>query len=224
VHLSDLVRLAQHEGVRVHELARLQDAASEQDRILYRSRRNVQTRRVAQPAGEPLTWHADEIHYQCGALPSGEAVRSLGHWNPEDQVEIFEVVSGRVVIFVVFPQDPTAVSAASYGLGDACVLPPGVFHLTYSPWESSTVFNIYNETAHRPTGDSKYLGAAPPDRALVLGADGWLLTPPDPEPDTSQIGFPFPGPTGSVTEILPAYSDEEMVRLHQDILASFSAT
>lgn len=224
MHLSDLVRLAQHDGVRVHELARLRTAASQQDRILYRSRRNVQNRRVHLPDGEPVTWRADEIQYQCGALPSGEAVRSLGHWNPDDQVEIFEVLSGRVVIFVVFPADPTAVSAATYGPGDVCVLPPGVFHLTYSPWESSTVFNIYNETAHRTTGDSKYLGAAPPGRALVLGADGWLVTPADPEPDTSQLGFPFPAPQGSVAEFLTAYSDEEMVRLHQDILASFSAT
>lgn len=224
VHLSDLVRLAQHDGVRVHELASLESAASQQDLLLYRSRRNVQTRQVRMPGGEPMTWRADEIRYQCGALPSGEAVRSLGHWNPVDQVEVFEVLSGRVVIFVAFPDDPAAVSAATYGPGDACVLPPGVFHLTYSPWESSTVFNIYNETAHATNGDAKYLGATPPDRALVLGADGWALTPPHPEPGTTQLGFSFPGQRGPVTEILMTYSDEELTSLHQNILASFSAT
>jgi len=220
VHLSDLVRLAQHDGVRVHQPASLQAAA---DRLLYRSRRNVQTRRVAGPDGEPVTWHADEVSYQSGTLPNGEAVRSLGHWNPVDQVEVFEVQSGRVVIFVAFPHDRAAVSAATYGPGDACVLPPGVFHLTYSPWEASTVFNIYNETEHRSTGDSKYLGAPPPDRALVAGDDGWTLTPADPEPDTAQLGFPFESPRVAVTELLTACSDEEMVRLHQDILAAYPA-
>ncbi len=224
VHLSDLVRLAQHDGVRVHRLASLRDAARQQDRLLYRSRRNVQIRRVDLPDGESMTWRADEIHYQCGALPSGEAVRSLGHWNPPDQVEVFEVLSGRVVIFVAYPDDPAAVSAATYGPGDACVLPPGVFHLTYSPWESSTVFNIYNETSHPTSGDSKYLGAAPPGRALVLDADGWSLTPADPEPATAQLGFPLSSSGVSVTEILMAYSDEELTRLHQGILASSSPT
>lgn len=224
VHLSDLVRLAQHDGVRVHELATLRAAAGERDQLLYRCRRNVQVRQVRGPDGEQVTWRADEIRYQCGALPSGEAVRSLGHWNPEDQVEVFEVRSGRVVILVVFPEDLTTVSAASYGPGQACVLPPGVFHLTYSPWEPSTVFNIYNESGHRATGDSKYLGAPPPQRALVQGADGWSLTPAEPEPATAPLGFGFPGPAGSVTEVLPAYSDEEIVSLHKDILASFSRT
>ncbi len=149
VHLSDLVRLAQHDGVRVHELATLRAAADRRDQLLYRCRRNVQTRQVPGPDGEPVSWHADEIRYQCGELPNGEAVRSLGHWNPDDQVEVFEVLSGRVVILVVFPDEPAVVSAATYGPGHACVLPPGVFHLTYSPWEPSTVFNIYNESAHR---------------------------------------------------------------------------
>ncbi|MEO6503821.1 MAG: cupin domain-containing protein [Jatrophihabitantaceae bacterium] len=224
VHLSDLVRLARHDGVRVHEPAVLENAASQQDLLLYRSRRNVQTRQVPLSDGEPVTWRADEIRYQCGALPSGEAVRSLGHWNPVDQVEVFEVLSGRVVILVVFPHDLATVSAATYEPGDVCVLPPGVFHLTYSPWESSTVFNIYNETAHAAAGDSKYLGVAPPGRALVLSADGWSLTPADPEPGTAQLGFTFATPPGSVTEILPGYSDEEMTRFHQDILAAYSLT
>ena len=121
VHLSDLVRLARHDGVRVHRPDSLQ------------------------------------------------AVRSLGHWNPDDQVEVFEVLSGRVLILVAFPGDPTSVSAANYGTGDG----------------------------------------------------GWTLTPADPRPDTGQLGYSFPPPRLPVTELLTGCTDDELARLHQDILAAY---
>ena len=67
--------------------------------VLYEATRDrVPSCDVAGETGR-LTWRLDAIAYAGGLLPGTlEVSRSIGHWNPEDQWEVFEVVSGEVLL------------------------------------------------------------------------------------------------------------------------------
>jgi hypothetical protein len=125
------------------------------DPLLYRAWRGVLPPRGTPPmpgggsagdgTSEGLAWAADLVVYQDGTLPGGEPFRSTGHWNPDGQVEVFQVLSGRVLI--------VAGSTGAAGRlrlqyqecvpGDVAVIPPAAWHLTYVLNGPAMVFNIY---------------------------------------------------------------------------------
>lgn len=90
------------------------------------------------------TWRADLIRYGAIPLPDDEPCRSTGHWNPPDQIEIFEVLAGRVIILVMLPDGEIEILECSPG--SSWRIPTGAYHLTYA-FESSLVLNIYNANA-----------------------------------------------------------------------------
>lgn len=125
------------------------------DPVLYRAWRNVLPPRQGTPPqnGEKaVAWLADLVVYQDGTLPGGEPFRSTGHWNPDGQLEVFQVLSGRVLIVTacagtagrpyVRYQECTA--------GDLAVVPLAAWHLTYALDGPAMVFNIY--TNHEADG------------------------------------------------------------------------
>lgn len=106
-------------------------------------------------------WYADLVEYRPGVLPSGEYFRSTGHWNGSTQIEIFEALTGNVIIIVA--------GYASTGQryvyqhicrpGNICIVPPGAWHITYVVDGPALVFNIYTESEELKT-------------EAVSGADG----------------------------------------------------
>src|SRR6185437_509380 len=84
--------------------AALAAVAGGADPVLYRAWRGVLPPRESTPPAErdagpgSLAWLADLVVYQDGTLPGGEPFRSTGHWNPDGQLEVFQALSGRVLI------------------------------------------------------------------------------------------------------------------------------
>ena len=111
---------------------------------------------------------ADLIVYRPGTLPGDEPFRSTGHWNLPGQLEIFQTLTGRVLMLVggrtrdgrpfLYEQvcEPGSVMA----------VPFGIWHVTYVLDGPAVVFNLTTEvgdaghvTAH--PGEEKYRRAAP---------------------------------------------------------------
>jgi hypothetical protein len=170
VLLSDLVARAADRTVHLSDRDRLAAQSRTSDRLLYTAFRDVDYRQVTGGVGSPMTWRGDRVHYTSGLLPTGEPVRSVGHWNPPGQIEIFQVLTGRVLIMVALPSEPDHLSIAEYREGEMCVVPLNAFHLTYSPWQDSVVYNIYSSGGGWPQPDHslKYDGEAAPVHTLVF--------------------------------------------------------
>lgn len=115
------------------------------------------------------TWHLDRVHFRGEDLPTGELNRSVGHWNPADQVEVFEVESGAVVIVVREPRPGAPVWLVRAAVGSTVSVPPGSWHLTYVPDGPATVTNVYSRRAEPPAG--KYF-TRPPVRCGLRRVDG----------------------------------------------------
>jgi hypothetical protein len=172
-------------------------AAAGFDPVLYQAVRDVFPPRVSSPvpAGAggqgSLKWSADLVIYQHGVLPGGEPFRSIGHWNPAGQLEIFQVLSGRVLMVT----SGTSISGRPYAQyqecrsGEVAVVPFGGWHLTYVLDGPAMVFNIYtcpcgagprSGAASEPAGMSKYRswrGPAQIAAARVNGSLGFVLGP-----------------------------------------------
>ncbi|MGH3769316.1 MAG: hypothetical protein ACRDTX_29920 [Pseudonocardiaceae bacterium] len=112
--------------------------------LLYHAYRDVLAPRGA-PTGY---WFADLVIYQGGELPgSRELTRSVGHWNTAAQSEVFQCLSGRVLIL-----SSTRDAAGQFGLryqvcgpGDIAIIPLGAWHLTAVLAGPAAVFNIYTD-------------------------------------------------------------------------------
>lgn len=114
--------------------------AHEGDVLLYEAYRDcLEPRKRCSEAEE--VWRADLIQFTGKPLPGGEPCRSIGHWNPPEQVEIFEVIEGRVVLLVMTAEE--SIEALDCLPGESWVIPKGSFHLTYAITRS-LVINIYN--------------------------------------------------------------------------------
>ena len=220
--LSDLVELAEHPAVRVLEPLSLRRSLLTGDPVLYAAYRDVQTRHISPDGG---TWRADEVHYASGALPSGEAVRSIGHWNTPDQIEVFQVLSGRVIILVAMADHPEYLSVAEYGPGVQCVIPPGAFHLTYSPWEPSVVFNVYHvpdDADGRAAEHGKYERDTPPP-FTVLVDQGHTKVSPVVIADNRPLTLAASSMPADIRTVIPTASDDQLHHLRSEIEASFAA-
>jgi len=215
VHFSDLLEKARGSGVHIAPLC---DGEQFTDNpVLYRADRNVQVQRTG--IGE--FWHADHVHYSAGSMPNGEPIRSIGHWNRADQAEIFQVTSGRVVMVVVLPESPHTVFMATYHPGEWCVMPFGVYHITYSPWVESSVFNISCESA--PAAGDKYARRPAPDVLLTMKAGTISVEAP---PHTTVSTAPLSPALHSVPAGLEAFlpgADEAALRDLQTELAKLTA-
>jgi hypothetical protein len=146
--------------------AALAAVAGGTDPVLYRAWRDVLPPRESRPPAERdtgqegLSWLADLVVYQNGTLPGGEPFRSTGHWNPDGQLEVFQVLSGRVLI-VAAGASATGRCYLQYQecrAGDVAVVPLAAWHLTYALDGPAMVFNIY--TSQGSGGASTTRGAA----------------------------------------------------------------
>lgn len=173
-------------------------AATGFDPVLYHAVRDVLPPRISSPAPADgdgqggLTWSADLVIYQDGTLPGGEPFRSVGHWNPARQLEIFQVLSGRVLMI----STGTSVSGRPYAryqecrAGDVAVVPFGGWHLTYALDGPAMVFNTYTSrcgaadpqsgAGSEPAGMSKYRSRRGPAQiaaACQNGGIGFVMGP-----------------------------------------------
>lgn len=190
--LSDLLPVAGAGGPDVFladREAALAAVAGGTDPVLYRAWRDVLPPRECTPpvehGAEPdaLAWLADLVVYQDGTLPGGEPFRSTGHWNPDGQLEVFQVLSGRVLIVAA----GTSVTGRRYvqyqecGAGDVAVVPLAAWHLTYALDGPAMVFNIYTRQgsggAQSAAGASKYRsGRGPVPVAAVRKGSSFAFT------------------------------------------------
>jgi len=138
------------------------------------------------PAGagpDGLAWLTDLVVYQDGTLPGGEPFRSTGHWNPDGQLEVFQVLSGRVLI-VAAGTSATGLPYVQYqecAAGDVAVVPLAAWHLTYALDGPAMVFNIYTSQgsggARAAAGASKYRsGQRPVPVAAIRKGSSFAFT------------------------------------------------
>jgi hypothetical protein len=129
-----------------------------------------------------LMWFADLVVYTATNLGGGpELGRSLGHWNTPAQVEIFQCLSGRVLMLHTNIDDDVN-STMDYHVcqaGDHVVIPFGAWHLTVVLDAPAAVFNIYTDVADLLTGhtsreaadsDLKYRVAPAPELTIARTA------------------------------------------------------
>jgi hypothetical protein len=134
---------------------------------------------VAEGAG---AWFADLVVYTVANLGgSPELGRALGHWNTAAQVEIFQCLSGRVLMLHTNIDDDGN-STMDYHVcraGDHVVIPFGSWHLTVVLDAPAAVFNIYTDVADLLTGhtsrdaaetDLKYRAAPAPELTIARTA------------------------------------------------------
>lgn len=147
------------------------DSEMMHDVILYEAERDL-VPPVGCGGGNSKVWHLDRVSYSGKPLPSGELNRSLGHWNPASQVELFQVEAGRIIIILASP-DLKVIAMTQCSVGELALVPPGYWHLTYA-LEPSVVTNIYGDraiatetSAVKDDRRSKYAGRHPVALALV---------------------------------------------------------
>ncbi|HXS66154.1 MAG TPA: hypothetical protein VN767_25145 [Streptosporangiaceae bacterium] len=139
-----------------YDEARLRVSARGRDQVLYRAERDAcPARAVVAADGSDFTWRLDRVTYPGVDLPTGELGRSVGHWNPPGQWEIFEVLQGEIVVLTTLGPGP--VELVRCRPGSAVCLLPGTWHLTYVLSGPAIVANIYTEPVRRAAG--KYFSA-----------------------------------------------------------------
>jgi hypothetical protein len=120
---------------------------TDDDPLMYDAYRDILPRRPI-PSGSGTTrvgWSADLVIYQGGVLQTGEPIRSTGHWNTPNQLEIFQTLTGRNLMIVAgWRADGSRyIYRQISGPGDVVVVPFGAWHLTYVLDGPAAVFNIY---------------------------------------------------------------------------------
>lgn len=198
--LSDLLSGIPEDGrtasVHLADVAAARAAVARGDNpVLYRAYRDVLPPRAKRRA-HGLTgsasidyWFADLVIYQSGELPgSQELARSIGHWNTAAQLEVFQCLSGRVLL-LSSERDVPGQRGLRYqmcGPGDIAIIPLGAWHLTAVLTGPAAVFNIYTDThtlAHGHTSRDtawhdqlKYHSRAAVKIAVIRKGEGIALT------------------------------------------------
>ncbi|WP_432970250.1 hypothetical protein [Dactylosporangium sp. CA-233914] len=110
---------------------------------------------------------ADLVIYQPGELPGDEPFRSTGHWNLPGQLEIFQVLTGRVAMLVAGRNrsaEPFAYVQVCQA-GETMAVPFEVWHVSYVLDGPAAVFNVTTMLEAGPVGAgagvSKYSRSAP---------------------------------------------------------------
>lgn len=142
----------------LHDEPALREHLHSGDRPLYTADRDVvPAREVRGVDGVMRTWRLDRVEYAGSDLPSGELNRSVGHWNPSDQWELFHVEKGEVIIVIRPVGGPVRLVRGAEG--DLVAVEPGGWHLTYVLAGPAVVANIYSVPAEPPT--EKYFSTPP---------------------------------------------------------------
>ena len=160
------------------------------DPLLYTAYRDVLQSRTACETD----WFADLVEYESGQLPGGELIRSTGHWNTPTQVEIFQTLTGRVLMLSAWRtrSGEPILTRQTCDAGELAVIPFGGWHLTLVLDGPAAVFNFYTdlpaetappqqEAPHQTpaAGDrGKYRRAAPVELTAVRAGDGFAITGP----------------------------------------------
>jgi hypothetical protein len=87
---------------------------------------------------------ADLVVYQRGTLAGGEPFRSTGHWNLPWQLEIFQTLTGRVLMLVAGHDGdgrPFRYERVC-GPGETMAVPFGIWHVSYGLDGPAAVFNV----------------------------------------------------------------------------------
>jgi hypothetical protein len=123
---------------------------------------------------------ADLVVYQPGTLPGDEPFRSTGHWNLPGQLEIFQTLTGRVLMLVggrTRDGRPFLYEQVCEP-GSLMAVPFGIWHVTYVLDGPAVVFNLTTEVgssgqgpAH--PGEEKYRRAAP-IAVTARRSGGWV--------------------------------------------------
>lgn len=133
------------------------------------------------------TWFADLVVYTAAHLgDSSELGRSLGHWNTPAQVEIFQCLSGRIVLLHTGVDDDgnPVMNYHVCRAGDHVVVPFGAWHLTVVLDAPAAVFNVYTDVADLVTGhtsreaadsDLKYRTAPAPELTVTRTASNIVV-------------------------------------------------
>jgi hypothetical protein len=105
---------------------------------LYLSSRSIMTRKIG-----PVEFYMDVIVYNSGEniLPGPTLNRSLGHENDLNELEVFQILDGKVLSIL---KSPAAIHY--YGVfakGEYFETPPGWFHCTYILEGPAMVANFY---------------------------------------------------------------------------------
>ncbi len=166
----------------LYDEERLRAHLRSRDHLLYEAERDVvPPRPVRWPTGEAVTWRIDRVRYAADPLPTGEPNRSVGHWNPVDQWEVFEVDQGEVAVLVRTAPD-TPVEVVRCPAGHAVPLPPGSWHLTYVLAGPAVVTNIYSVARARTSTETKYFSRPTVRAGIRRGDDGLVGYGPDRAP------------------------------------------
>jgi hypothetical protein len=137
--------------------------------LLYTACRDFEPPRRVVTAGLLDVWHLDVVAYRSGELPSGEAFRSIGHWNPIDEFELFQVLRGRAVVAWLPRGMSSQLRAVVAEQGDVVTMPAGSWHVTYPLKAETLIANAYSDgTALPPESGSKYAARCSDSPLVVL--------------------------------------------------------
>jgi hypothetical protein len=163
---------------------------------------------------------ADLVVYQPGVLPGGELFRSTGHWNEPEQLEVFQTLTGTVVMLVAgLRADGTPFLYEQVaGPGQLTTVPLGIWHVSYVLDGPAAVFNVTMDlgsggpaTAPRIAGarqePGKYQRAGAVPVTLVRDGPGYRRTGPPggwaarAQPPDTGWAQPFVDRAGSLADL-----------------------
>lgn len=158
--------------------------AARTDPVLYTAHRDI----LPPIRALGVEWFADLCVYRPGQLPGGELNRSIGHWNTSAQLEVFQVLSGRVLMIIAWHSASGAPTLTWQvcGPGDLVAVPFGAWHQTSVLHGPACVFNIYTDLPGTPQqhtsrhaaqhAEVKYRSRTPVEITAIRADTGFALT------------------------------------------------
>ncbi|MFG2210456.1 hypothetical protein [Streptomyces sp. NPDC048638] len=182
-HLSDLLAHGAQDASACYLADPGAAHAARTDPVLYTAHRDILPPHRALGA----EWFADLCVYRSGQLPGGELNRSIGHWNTPAQLEVFDVLSGRILMITAW-YGVSGAPVLNWQVcepGDLVAVPFGSWHQTSVLDGPACVFNIYSDVPGAPQqhtsrhaaqhAEIKYRSSAPVEITAVRAAPGFAL-------------------------------------------------
>jgi len=182
-HLSDLLAAGAEHAPACYLADPDAARAARTNPLLYTAHRDILPPKQAQGT----EWFADLVVYQPSHLPGGELNRSIGHWNTPAQLEVFEVLSGQVLM-ITAGYSASGAPVLHWQVcmpGDLVAVPFGAWHQTAVLDGPATVFNIYADLPGIPQqhtsrhaahhADVKYRSSAPVEITAIRTGTGFAL-------------------------------------------------